>query len=73
MLEERKDSNSLIELTSGPFALHSDLGYGYDQIRIIFGAGNTRTTTKIIFHIYYGVMIFEPFGMIQTISSGTNF
>ena len=73
MLDERKDSNSLIELTSGPFVLRSDLGLGYDQIRISFGAGYTRTTTKIIFHINYGVLIFEPFGMIQTISSGTNF
>ena len=73
MLGERKDSNSLIELTTGPFVLRSDLGLGYDQIKISFGAGYIRTTTKIILHINYGVLIFEPFGMIQIISSGTNF
>jgi len=57
-LDERKDSNSLIELTSEPFVLRSDLGLGYDQIKISFGAGYIRKTTKIIFHINYGVMIF---------------
>jgi len=42
LLEERKDSNLLIELTSGPFALRSNLGLGYDQIRISFGAGDSE-------------------------------
>jgi len=42
LLEERKVSNLLIELTSGPFALRSNLGLGYGQIRISFGAGDSE-------------------------------
>ena len=61
------------ELTAGPFALRSGLGLGYDQPRISIGAGYTHTTTTIIFNIDYGVMIIEPFGMIQTVSIKTNF
>ena len=61
------------ELTAGPFALRSGLGLGYDQTRVSIGAGYTHTTTTIIFNIDYGVMTIEPFGIIQTVSIGTNF
>ncbi|MCS5651922.1 MAG: PorV/PorQ family protein [Candidatus Marinimicrobia bacterium] len=61
------------ELTAGPFALRSGLGLGYDQTRVSIGAGYSHATTTIIFNIDYGVMIIEPFGIIQTVSIGTNF
>ena len=61
------------ELTAGPFALRSGLGFGYDQTRVSIGAGYSHATTTIIFNIDYGVMIIEPFGIIQTVSIGTNF
>ena len=61
------------ELTAGPFALRSGLGLGYDQTRVSIGAGYAHTTTTIIFNIDYGVMTIEPFGIIQTVSIGTNF